>query len=171
MGIPWTSGDVLNASDLNDATNWQWLPAQNFTAALGVSFSFGVFGSWSSVAQAWSLPDGNNELVLANMIAPATGNLKFDMYFQGGGSGNFELLIDSGGGKTPGTPGDDVFNLTLFSTMVVPSYNGLGIATTGSSMSVAKGDLVQILAGRRGNAAADTSTNICFFFGVKAYYV
>jgi len=149
-----------------------WIPASQFGVALSAP-TLGVTGSWSTVAQAFSFADISSVAACAtSFYIPETGNLNFEAYFQGGGSGNFRLGIDSSGNRTPGTPGDTMFYLGGYNqAQNISSYNGLGKASFTTNMSVTAGNLVNIAFVRDSANAGDTSPNVCYFFGIRAYYV
>jgi len=171
MTAPWSSGEVLNAGDLNGITNWWWIPSAQFTIALG-SPTLGVTGGWSNTAQGYSFNPTGTQAVVTSFYVPQAGNLNFDVYFQGGGSGNFRLTVESGGSKAPGTPGSTFLSLTGYSAPItIPSYNGLAKYVVNNNMAVTAGNLVNIAFLRLGDDAADTSGNQCLFYGIRAYYV
>jgi len=171
MAFPYSSGEVLTAADLNNGVNSWWLPAAQFSLALG-SATLGVVGSWSNVAQCWQVATGNNGFLVTSFYAPQTGNFNLQLYYQGGGSGNFRLAADTANGRTPGTPGDTMFTLTGNSNAVtIASENGLARWTMSTSIPVDAGDLVNLSVGRNGPNPNDTSANTCYIFGVRVYYV
>jgi hypothetical protein len=173
-----TNGFVLTAaSGETTGLKWvgdsMWIPAAQFTPALG-STVLATHGGWSNTVQAFGFPDGQAgiDAVLTSFFIPKTGNLNFEVYFQGAGSGNFRLGVDSAGNRNPGTPGDTMFTLTGYNKSVtISSYNGLGKWNMTDNMSVTAGGLVNFAFIRNSTDAADTSANTCYFFGVRAYYV
>ena len=172
-----TNGFVLTAaSGETTGLKWvgasMWIPAEQFTAALGAP-TLGVDGSWSTTAQSFRFTDVSGvEACLTSFYIPQTGNLNFEAYFQGNGSGNFVLAIDSAGNRNPGTPGDTMYNLGGYNKAVtIASYNGLAKVSFTDNMSVTAGGLVNLAFVRKSSDAGDTSANTCYFFGVRAYYV
>lgn len=172
-----TNGFVLTAaSGETTGLKWvgasMWIPAAQFTAALGAP-TLGVDGGWSNTAQSFRFADVSGvEACLTSFYIPQTGNLNFEAYFQGGGSGNFRLNLDSSGNRNPGTPGDTMFFLGGYNkAQTISSFNGLGKASFTDNMSVTAGGLVNLAFLRISNDAGDTSANTCYFFGVRAYYV
>ena len=148
-----------------------FIPAAQFSLGLGTT-TLAVRGGWSNVAQAWQFPDGGNEFVVTSFYVPRSGNINMRVYYQGGGSGNFVLNVDSAGGRTPGAPGDTMYTLSGYNqSLVTPSYNGLAFAGYSTNIPVDLGDLVNIAVGRAGGNASDTSTNTCDFFGAYVLYV
>ena len=76
MTIPWTTGEVLTASSLNNATNWIWIPAAQFSGALNTP-PLGVTGAWSNTAQSIQFVDGVLGTSVTSFYAPESGNLNF----------------------------------------------------------------------------------------------
>lgn len=173
MTVPYVAGEELKADDYNALNNYIWIPASQFSIVFNNTgaAAFGAFGGWSNTSQAWAFPDGNLTLVLTQFFVPQTGTIKVEVYFQGGGSGNFRLGVDLTTGRTPGTPGDTMFINTLLENVTIPSYNGLARWQPTGTRAVDAGDLVNIDFSRNGGDALDTSSNTLYFYGIKAYYV
>jgi hypothetical protein len=149
-----------------------WIPAAQFTAVLGTP-TLGTDGAWSATAQSFRFGDVNSvENCITSFYISQTGNLNFEAYYQGGGSGNFRLGVESAGNRNPGTPGDTMFSVTGYNkSSTVASQNGLAKVSFTDNMSVTAGGLVNMAFFRASNDAGDTSANTCFFFGIRAYYV
>lgn len=150
-----------------------FIPIGNWDAVLNAPTKV-QNGGWATLSYSWNFVDTTVAAILAEVALPSnylSGSLSLDIFYRGGGSGNFvvETEISS---MTPGTPGDNTE--AAFETSgvraTIASVNGLATATVLTGHTPTAGDLLKIAFARVGNDAADTSTNVLQFFGMRVNY-
>lgn len=152
-----------------------WVPASSFSQSLTGS-TFVAAGTWPNATPGWDMPDGGAVRgVVGNVRLPSdyeSGSLTMDAYFQGGGSGNFRIGIESSS-RTPGTPGDTIFHASeAAGSVTIASYNGLAVAVSLlTGLTATAGDIITIAFSRDPTHAGDTSADILFFVGVVVKYL
>jgi hypothetical protein len=151
-----------------------WVPAKDFESGLGGP-SYAINGSWAAFAYAWQLRHGFQDGIGAFINLPADysagSTIIADVYYQGGGAGNFR--IDGQGlGIATGTPGGTAFSTgSATGSATVVSYNGLALASGLFTIAATtSGALLNVVVDRNGTDAADTSTNVMYLFGVRLRY-
>ena len=152
-----------------------WLPAKLFDIGLGGP-TYVVAGGWAAMFFSWNLRHGFQDGVVCTTEVPwdyAGGVIQADVHYQGGGAGNFRL---DGQGKAiaSGTPGGTVADSgAATGSVTVSSYNGYAVtaALFNINTPITAGGLITMVLDRNGTHAADTSTNVMFFLGIRLNYL